>query len=614
MRGEVNGDLLLIGEVTEVRGTKVKVRVYSQANEASVFYHGELVRGVSVGGSLRLPCGYDDVIGVVEGDYQQESKAVASKGVDGREAPGAYLERYVDVSVFGSFSSGRFSRGVEVLPLVRSKAYFLSPEQLAAVNSPVEATGAGFRVGELAGHDGVDVRLPFNALFASHIGIFGNTGSGKSNMLCRLFTDCLSQRRVHGDGKFVFIDFNGEYTSESVLSPDKTVIRLSTKRDTGDKIPVPNTFYFDIDMWAVLAKATEKTQRPFLKRCIRKAENVRAANDPGGYLCAMAKKMLEGYCGFATAFGEQREDLIKLFSLIPGIREEKVAEVFDHIEVFVRKSGYPVLRTNNEKAYLDSAEQAPLVFQGLANDKRGYSKLANDIPLLLEFVARFQFIEQVRLGSITREHIAPLVQRYSAELKEASKLYEPSANGFGVDVTVVSLLDVNLEQKKVVPLVVAKMLYQMQKTRGQENRGSSAHLVVDEAHNILSYSSQRESENWRDYRLETFEEIVKEGRKFGMYLTVCSQRPADISPTILSQMHNYFIHRLVNDEDLRAIGKAVSFIDDANASMIPVLTQGCCIVSGTATTYPVRVQVDPLELEKQPMSFDRDLVKAWGIE
>lgn len=610
----MSSDLLLIGEVAEVRGTKVKVRVYSQANEASVFYHGELVRGVSVGGYLRLPCGYDDVIGVVEGDYQQESRAVASEGTDGREAPGTYLERYVDVSVFGSFSSGRFSRGVEVLPLVRSKAYLLSPEQLAAVNSPVEATGAGFRVGALAGHDGVDVRLPFNALFASHIGIFGNTGSGKSNTLCRLFTDCLSQRRAHGDGKFVFIDFNGEYTSESVLSPDKTVIRLSTKRDTGDKIPVPNTFYFDIDMWAVLAKATEKTQRPFLKRCLRKAENVCAANDPGGYLCAMVKKMLEGYCGFATAFGEQREDLIKLFSLIPGIREEKVAEVFDHIEVFVRKSGYPVLRTNNEKAYLDSAEQAPLVFPGLANDKRGYSKLANDIPLLLEFVARFQFIEQVRLGSIVREHIAPLVQRYSAELKEASKLYEPGVNGFGADVTVVSLLDVNLEQKKVVPLVIAKMLYQFQKTRGQENRGSSAHLVVDEAHNILSYSSQRESENWRDYRLETFEEIVKEGRKFGMYLTVCSQRPADISPTILSQMHNYFIHRLVNAEDLRAISKAVSFIDGANASMIPVLTQGCCIVSGTATTYPVRVQVDPLELEKQPMSFDRDLAKAWGVE
>lgn len=565
MRGEVSGDLLLIGEVTEVRGTKVKVRVYSQANEASVFYHGELVRGVSVGGYVRLPCGYDNVIGVVEGDYQQENRAVVSEGADRREAPGAYLERYVDVSVFGSFSSGRFSRGVEVLPLVRSKAYLLSPEQLAAVNSPVEAAGAGFRVGTLAGHDGVDVRLPFNSLFASHIGIFGNTGSGKSNTLCRLFADCLGQRQAHGDSKFVFIDFNGEYTGETVLSPDKEVIPLSTKDGKGEKIPVPDTFYFDVDMWAMLAKATEKTQRPFLKRCIRKAEKVRAANSPEAYLCTMVKKLLEGYCGLATAFGEQREDLIRLFALVPGVEEEDVAEAFDSIEVFVGKSGYPVLRTSDEGAYLNGTEQVPLVFQGLCYESLDYVKLVRDMPLLLEFVARFQFIEQVRLGSITREHIAPLVQRYSAELKEASKLYKPGANGFVSDVTVVSLLDVNLEQKKVVPLVVAKMLYQMQKARGQENRGSSAHLIVDEAHNILSYSLQRESENWRDYRLETFEEIVKEGRKFGMYLTVCSQRPADISPTILSQMHNYFIHRLVNDEDLRAIGKAVSFIDGANA-------------------------------------------------
>lgn len=68
----------------------------------------------------------------------------------------------------------------------------------------------------------------------------------------------------------------------------------------------------------------------------------------------------------------------------------------------------------------------------------------------------------------------------------------------------------------------------------------------------------------------------------------------------------------MNDEDLRAINKAVSFIDAANASMIPMFPQGCCIVSGTATTYPVRVQVDPLDHEKQPMSFDRDLAMAWG--
>lgn len=613
MRNEMSRDLLLVGEIAEVRGTKVKVRVYSQANEASVFYCGEIVRGVSVGGYLCMPCGYDDVIGVVEGDYQQENKAVASEGVNRREAPGAYLERYVDVSVFGSFSSGRFSRGIEVLPLVRSKAYLLSPEQLAAVNSPVTASGMGFRVGMLAGYDGVDVRLPVNALFASHIGIFGNTGSGKSNTLCRLFTDCLEQRGESGNSKFIFIDFNGEYVNEGALSPKKHVFRLSTRDNEGDKIPVPSDFYFDVDMWAMLAKATEKTQRPFLRRCIRKANDVRAACNPSAYLQSMVKKLLEGYCGSAPAFGEQRDDLIGLFSLVPEVREEEIAEAFDSIEVFAG-GGHPVLRVNRDGSYLDSPEKASLVFRNLGYEKMNYSALADDVSLLLEFVARFQFIEQVRLGSVTREHIAPLIQRYAAELKEASRLYEPCADGFDSEVIIVSLLDVNLDQKKVVPLVLAKTFYQLQKKRGQTDYGSSAHLIIDEAHNILSYTSQRESECWRDYRLETFEEIVKEGRKFGMYLTVCSQRPADISPTILSQMHNYFIHRLVNDDDLKAISKAVSFIDAASASMIPVLPQGCCIVSGTATTYPVRVQVDPLEIERQPMSFDRDLAKAWGIE
>ena len=75
-----------------------------------------------------------------------------------------------------------------------------------------------------------------------------------------------------------------------------------------------------------------------------------------------------------------------------------------------------------------------------------------------------------------------------------------------------------------------------------------------------------------------------------------------------------FIHWLVNDEDLRAIGKAVSFIDAASASMIPVLPQGCCIVSGTAIPYPMRVQVDLLEQARQPMSFDRDLLASWRQE
>ena len=89
-----------------------------------------------------------------------------------------------------------------------------------------------------------------------------NTGSGKSNTLCRIFTDCLCQRTCQEASVFSFIDFNNEYTSDSVLSRDKAVYRLDT-RNGGDRIPVSSDFYFDVDMWAMLSKATEKTQRLF---------------------------------------------------------------------------------------------------------------------------------------------------------------------------------------------------------------------------------------------------------------------------------------------------------------------------------------------------------------
>lgn len=137
-------------------------------------------------------------------------------------------------------------------------------------------------------------------------------------------------------------------------------------------------------------------------------------------------------------------------------------------------------------------------------------------------------------------------------------------------------------------------------------------LLIDEAHNILSSASERESETWKDYRLETFEELIKEGRKFSTFLTVSSQRPYDISPTIISQLHNYFIHRLINDLDIKAIEKTVAYLDKLSFESIPVLSVGSCFIAGLASDIPVKVDIDLLPSEKQPKSETIDLEKAWN--
>lgn len=103
----------------------------------------------------------------------------------------------------------------------------------------------------------------------------------------------------------------------------------------------------------------------------------------------------------------------------------------------------------------------------------------------------------------------------------------------------------------------------------------------------MSENSSRESQEWKDYRLEVFEEVIKEGRKFGVFLLIASQRPSDISSTIISQLHNLFIHRLVNECDLKAIAISVSFIDKLSFDSLPILDSGNTIFTGTAVEVPV---------------------------
>lgn len=130
----------------------------------------------------------------------------------------------------------------------------------------------------------------------------------------------------------------------------------------------------------------------------------------------------------------------------------------------------------------------------------------------------------------------------------------------------------------------------------------------------MSFESLRENESFKDFRLETFEEIVKEGRKFGVFLTLSSQRPSDISGTIVSQLHNYLIHRLVNNKDIEMIEKAVSYLDKVSIEQLPILPVGACVLSGLIADLPIIMQVTELPYSTQPKSQTIKLTDHWNDE
>lgn len=230
---------------------------------------------------------------------------------------------------------------------------------------------------------------------------------------------------------------------------------------------------------------------------------------------------------------------------------------------------------------------------------------------LIRFKIVLQYYNDVISGFSNREHLSPLLKRLETRVPEIKKLIVvDDGQKYDRPLIVVSLRDVNLSMRKVVPMLLCKHLYDRKKGNDPGNE-HYLNLIIDEAHNILSSESSRESEAWRDYRLETFEEIIKEGRKFGVFLTLASQRPHDISPTIISQLHNYFLHRLVNNLDVQAIEKAVAYLDRVSFESLPILPTGTCVLAGVSAQVPVVTRISPLPLEAEPNSRTMSVTAEW---
>ncbi|HHE2609306.1 TPA: ATP-binding protein, partial [Enterococcus faecium] len=238
-----------------------------------------------------------------------------------------------------------------------------------------------------------------------------------------------------------------------------------------------------------------------------------------------------------------------------------------------------------------------------------------DTPLQqLRIFLDFQKVHRTAWGKINREHLNPLFNRINSSLESLEKVIEIKEDAIGCYKTlnIISLVHANQEITRLVPMLLSKMIYdeQKSKTAGKKVSGTK-HLIIDEAHNILNSEYKNNGDSWQDYRLSVFEEIIKEGRKFGFYLTLSSQRPADISPTILSQTHNYLIHRLVNENDLRMLEKTMPTLDKTSYNFIPSLGKGEAIITGSALSIPVLVKIDK-ETDLRPSSDDINLTSLWN--
>ena len=272
---------------------------------------------MSVGSFVKIPKGFSNIIGRIEGEYIQENKLSASSSIHRFSKESETIDRIVEVSIMGILNEGRFQRGLIDIPLVFSDAYILTDAEVRKIFEFSYDLSTSVCIGSINDYKEEKLYISANSLFASHIGIFGNTGSGKSNTLAKIYTECF-QRFKDAPGfsksRFILIDFNGEYTH--AFDDTKRVYNLSTRVDTGDQIPIHKTFLVDVDLWAIICEATEKTQKPFLTKCIDLYIRLCKIENLMPYIRSMLKNLFLQYFENPAVFFRQLTGIKQILSLL----------------------------------------------------------------------------------------------------------------------------------------------------------------------------------------------------------------------------------------------------------------------------------------------------------
>lgn len=592
-----------IGKVISVKGRAVDIKVDKTKNTSHLLYKGDLLKNISVGGYVKIIKGFTRIVGKVEGEYINEDKYFSKKEYRNEKEK---ISRVLNVSLLGFFSNKGFERGIKELPLIDNECFLLENSEFNEVHDFLKKDDEPITIGTLSLEKGQEIKVGIDSLFASHIGIFGNTGSGKSYTLAKIYRELFKQykdrEKFKKNAHFFLIDFNGEYIGDDVIIKKKykNLYKLSTEGQDGkDKFPISEKNINDHAFWTVFLTATEKTQAPFIKRTLKKKDinNIKIEDVIKNIITNQDRKIDKGVIfNYLEEINQFLEDDINIGELRSKLKYHATNNTYKIESYYANEQPDDVVR--EVKKCLKDENYNFQIKSDLLNLQKIHLKII------------YYYYNEIERGFSNQEHIAPLIKRLDKRINDLGKVVEVKNGGLTNFLTVVSLKEVNSDMTKILPLLICKQLYDRKKK--ENNKKTYLNLIIDEAHNILSYSSERESETWKDYRLETFEEIIKEGRKFGVFLTVASQRPSDISSTIISQLHNYFLHRLINNNDILAVEKTISYLDKVSFEYLPILPTGTCILAGLLAQVPVVLDIGQIEPKKHaPDNETMKLIENW---
>src|SRR6056297_3336039 len=562
-------------------------------------------------------------------------------------------------------------RGVPVLPSVGDPVLLPTATQLRSI---VEAKTDDrlIQIGTAPFAGNARVWVYPDKLFGRHLAVLGNTGSGKSCSVAGIVRWSLEsaaaaaqaqakegEQAAPANARFIILDPNGEY-SQAFNDGTLAVRRFAVGGKDGAKpLTVPG-WLWNGQEWAAFTDAKPGAQRPTLLGALRQLRNAsssaataqaQAIRRYGGYVRQVEKlysdlpqsvvgfprnrdfgSLLEGLLGPTETdeesladYGDDTADLIAAILEIRAPVEQVRARRHWSSQ---NSSGYNDFQPGDLETVLTALRTLTGAFPIAAT----HGEISEDAPVRFnvgELPDRIYDVAMITGGQAVT-NVEPLINRIQVMLGDAglrpiidtdgaASLSEWLADLLGPgdgSPEPLAILDLSLVSSDVVHVAVAvisRLVFEaMQRHIKETNEALPTVLVLEEAHSFVRKDADvGASAQAADLCRQTFERIAREGRKFGLGLVLASQRPSELSPTVLAQCNSFLLHRIVNDVDQNLVRRLVPDALGGLLGELPTLPSQQAILLGWAVPTPVLLRIRDLQKPQLPRSDDPKFWDTW---
>lgn len=400
-----------------------------------------------------------------------------------------------------------------------------------------------------------------NKLLTHHSAIIGNTGSGKSTTVRKIISE-INIKKTNNLRLHIF-DVHDEYCQLSNVQIVKVLEEYGIALED-----------LELQDWINLVKPLELVQLPILETALKISNALK-----NNYI---SEKWLKCYIAYNLYNNQQTDAVSKRSKIISTLNNTG-------IETTKYNSIYANFKQEDEKEFLNQLingmeNKIEYDYLNKAIEKSKYQ--VDSFENLLKGLNYTFLLEESKGNTQARGYTGTLETRIKNIQIKYSKLFNNKKIKITQKVIVYSISDLNDDLLLFFTTYILKKEFSKNRELNKENRKINS-FILEEAHRYIS----KIKENSQLNEVEVFKTIAREGRKFGCFLMLCSQRPSELSSTVLSQCNNYLIHRIKNNVDLDYVLQTIPYINKNQLERFSYLPTGTVYLVGELFPIPVEVRV-----------------------